>query len=142
MSISKTSPSYRDNKGMSKNSLKVVRFGAGANKRKRAFLMKYFLDNVNNKKALTDPMGCFELTGTVAIHKEPSIKIIQVYDAVAILRNVNTEDFIINLPANPNDKSAGNKAGFYYIPDKYRGLAEKAVNKELSMSQLAEQGDL
>ena len=113
-----------------KEFLKKIRWGTGKNRQAKIWLAKYLLDNVDDWKALREPQECFKLTGTKAIHNQPHIKLIQLYDAVAMLRRLNGEGFIVNKRLDSDIK--GKKAGFYYIPDKYRGLAIKAIEKELN----------
>ena len=104
--------------------IKKIRFS-----KKQLNLIRLFLQ-ITEKQAHSDPKACFEITGTKAIHRNPEIKLIQIYEAVAELRRLNGEDFIINKPLNTVGK--GKKAGFYFIPDRYRRLAEKTVEKELN----------
>ena len=118
-----------DNKAIKQNNntnqhIRKIRFS-----KKQLNLIRLFLQ-ITEKQAHSDPKACFEITGTKAIHRNPEIKLIQIYEAVAELRRLNGEDFIINKPLNTAGK--GKKAGFYYIPDKYRRLAEKAVGEELN----------
>ena len=113
---------------------KKINFGSGKNRQARIWLVKHLIDNVNDWKALKEPQECFKLTGTKAIHNQPHIKLIQLYDAVAILRRLNGEGFIVNKRLNSEIK--GKKAGFYYIPDRYRSLATKAIQEAFNKSNL------
>ena len=123
MKIASSNKAIKQNNNTSQH-IKKIRFS-----KKQLNLIRLFLQ-ITEKQAFSNPKMCFEITGTKAIHRNPDIDLIQIYEAVAELRRLNGEDFIINKPLNAVGK--GKKAGFYFIPDRYRRLAEKTVEKELN----------